>query len=569
MILHPASRIQEYTAQGWWGTTTLDQLFRRNVAAKPDAVALVDPLNRATFTDGAPRRTTYAELDAQVDRLAAALLAHGVGKDDIVAVQLPNIAELVIFYLAVARLGAIASPFPVQYREYELEQLGNFAGVKAFVTMTRIGERHDAQAVVNLKGRITSLQAVLAFGDNVPEGVVALDPILAQPHDAAALDAYLSQLHVDPNEVFTVCWTSGTESMPKGVPRTHNDWIAIAYGTTDAAGLTGDDHLLCPFPLVNMAGIGGMHVPWLLTGSRLVMHHPFDLPTFLKQVVVEKITYTVAPPALLNLLLLREEILAQADISSLRIIGSGSAPLSPWMVKTWWERHGIHVTNFFGSNEGIALIGAPRDVPDPEHRARYFPRFGVEGLTWSARVAQGMRTRLVDPASGEEVTQPGRPGELLISGPTVFSGYFKGESLNRSAFDDQGYYRTGDVFEIAGEGDEGRFYRYVDRAKDIINRGGMKIASAELEALLQGHPAVAESAVVGYPDPVLGERTCAFIVAKPGATATFEDIVGFLKDKRIASYKLPERVEVIPSLPRNPVGKILKRELRAQLTGND
>ncbi|MBP7997917.1 MAG: acyl--CoA ligase [Chloroflexi bacterium] len=565
MILHSPERIEEYVANGWWGTTTLDTLFSELVRQKPDAAALSDPLNRPDFTDGAVRRYSFAELDTAVNRLAAAFLAYGLGKDDRIAVQLPNISELVIFYLACGRIGAIAVPFPVQYREYELENLSNFAEIRAFVTVTRLGDRHNAAVITDLRDKIASLETVMAFGANVPEGVVALDEALSSESEADWLVHYINNLRLTANDVFTICWTSGTESQPKGVPRTHNDWIAIAYATVDGAELTGDDVLLNPFPLVNMAGIGGMLVPWLLTGAKLVMHHPFDLMTFFKQIAIERISYTVAPPALLNMLLMREDMLAKADLSSLRVIGSGSAPLSPWMVKSWHDKFGIHVTNFFGANEGTALIGGPKDIPDPEKRAQYFPRFGVVGYEWSGRVPQGIQTRLVDLATDEEITNPRHPGELRLKGPTIFAGYWRGDEVGLQPFDEQGYFRTGDMFEIAGEGDDARYYRFVDRAKDIIIRGGVNIAAAEIEALILGHPKVADVAVVGFSDAILGEKACAFIVTKPEQTLTLDELVEFLKEKKIASYKLPERLEVVPGLPRNPVGKVLKRDLRQKL----
>lgn len=565
MILHSPERIEEYVANGWWGTTTLDTLFSELVRQKPDAAALSDPLNRPDFTDGAVRRYSFAELDTAVNRLAAAFLAYGLGKDDRIAVQLPNISELVIFYLACGRIGAIAVPFPVQYREYELENLSNFAEIRAFVTVTRLGDRHNAAVIADLRDKIASLETVMAFGANVPEGVVALDEALSSESEVHWLVHYINNLRLTANDVFTICWTSGTESQPKGVPRTHNDWIAIAYATVDGAELTGDDVLLNPFPLVNMAGIGGMLVPWLLTGAKLVMHHPFDLMTFFKQIAIERISYTVAPPALLNMLLMREDMLAKADLSSLRVIGSGSAPLSPWMVKSWHDKFGIHVTNFFGANEGTALIGGPKDIPDPEKRAQYFPRFGVVGYEWSGRVPQGIQTRLVDLATDEEITNPRHPGELRLKGPTIFAGYWRGDEVGLQPFDEQGYFRTGDMFEIAGEGDDARYYRFVDRAKDIIIRGGVNIAAAEIEALILGHPKVADVAVVGFSDAILGEKACAFIVTKPEQTLTLDELVEFLKEKKIASYKLPERLEVVPGLPRNPVGKVLKRDLRQKL----
>lgn len=548
--LHPESRIAEFTAAGWWTDDTWDSLLRGHASARPDDVAVVDAANRESFMDGPAQRWTWAELDARVDALAGILAAHGVGPGDVVGVQLPNSTELVQTLLAVTRLGAVASPYPVQFREYELEQLGRLTGVVAFVTAGRVVDRPGAELAVKLMPAVESLRTVFAFGD-APDGAVDLDAELTAATAPPAAD-------LDPAGLVTICWTSGTESTPKGVPRTHHDWIAIARATVDGVSLTADDVLLNPFPMVNMAGIGGMLLPWLISGSRLVQHHPFDLMTFFRQVAEERVTYTVAPPALLTMLLAREEMLAQADLSSLRIIGSGSAPLSPAMVKGWKDRFGIDVTNFFGSNEGVALLGDPVTIPDPEDRARFFPR---------ASAVPGLRTKLVDLDTGDEITEAGRPGEMLVAGPTVVAGYLGGAGAD--SFRDDGFFRTGDVFELAAD-DTGelRFYRFVDRAKDLVIRGGMNISPAEIEGLAIAHPKIADVAVVGVPHETMGETAVAVVVAAdPADPPTLDDLTAHLRDRQIASYKLPERLEVVAALPRNPVGKVLKRELRDQLVG--
>ncbi|MGB9905018.1 MAG: class I adenylate-forming enzyme family protein, partial [Desulfotomaculales bacterium] len=283
---------------------------------------------------------------------------------------------------------------------------------------------------------------------------------------------------------------------------------------------------------------------------------------FLGQIQAEKINYTVVPPALLNMLLQNPAILGAVDISSVKTIGSGAAPLSPWMVREYQEKYGIYVVNIFGSNEGISLVSGPKDFPDPDERAQYFPRWGVPGYTWKVRMGSQMSTKLVDLKTKEVITEKGVPGEMWIKGPAVFAGYYRRPDLTKKAFDEEGYFNTGDLFAIEGEKDNLNRYLFCGRSKDLIIRGGMNISPEELEYLIIEHPKVAEVAVVGYPDEKLGEKVCAVIVPAKGENVSLEEIIEFLKKKDIAVYKLPEKIMVVESLPRNPVGKVLKRELR-------
>jgi len=568
MILSPEKQVMEYTARGWWGDKTLIDLFLDNVEHAADAMAVVDPPNRAALTPGEPLRLTYAQAKTATDRLADALLETAVGKDDVVMVQLPNIVELVVTYLACARIGAILSPLPVQFRRHELRLVIGLTEPKVFITTTSFGEHDYVAMVQSLQPEFPSVRHVIALGDDLPADVGSLADILNTEIDTSRVDAYVAANPSSANDVFTICWTSGTVAEPKGVPRSHNLWIAIAYATVDAAGLQDGDALLNPFPLVNMSGIGGMLVPWLLTRGKLAMHHPLDLPVFLAQMGGEKIAYTVAPPVLLNLLLLRPGLLENADLSHVRNIGSGSAPLSPWMVTRWQEEHDIPILNFFGANEGTALVSDPVDIPDPAERALYFPRLGVPGFTWSNRVAAMIETRLLDPETRAVVTEPDAPGELAIRGATVFAGYWKRPNLSAESFDDEGYFLTGDLFAIAGE--SGDRYRFVGRLKDLIIRGGMNIAPEEIEYLLADHPRIQEVAIVGVPDGrKLGEEVVtAVVVPKEGEVVALSDLVGFLKEKDIAAYKLPRKLVSVQSLPRNAVGKVLKREIRQQLAAD-
>lgn len=566
MILVSQARIAEMKARGWWGEQTLDQLFLGHVTAQPDAEALIEPPNAAEVVGRPARRLTWSQLSEAVDRMAAVLHAQGLQRDQAVVVQLPNIAELTVAYLACLRLGLIATPAPAQYREYELGHIIDQTEAAAAITCARIGKQQHGEMLAGLKASHPSLRHVFILGDAIAEGGLDLQALMdaAAPAALEAARQAAAEAQVTADDVVTICWTSGTEAQPKGVPRSHNEWIIIGAGVIDAADLEPGAHLLNPFPMVNMAGISTALVGWLLLGAVLIQHHPFDLPLMLQQIRDEKVDYTVAPPAVLNLLLQNEALLEGIDFGRLKSIGSGSAPLSEWMVRTFYEKYGVQIVNYFGSNEGASFPSALKDIPNPSERAVLFPRLG-DGRKWKALLHDRVFTRLIDVETGEAITEAGRPGELRIKGATVFSGYWLAPEINARAFDAEGWFCTGDLFEIAG--DDGQYLRFVGRLKDILIRGGMNISSEEIENHLVAHPAVAEAAVVGAPDPNLGERVAAFVVFRPGQSASLEEINAFLTGERqVAVYKQIERLQVLDALPRNPVGKVLKRDLRHILT---
>jgi cyclohexanecarboxylate-CoA ligase len=560
VILATPAQIAEYTALGAWGEVTLDDIFRANVAAHPNRLALADAPNRAVFSSGEPRRLTYRELAAEVERVTGGLIGAGLRKDDVVVTQMPNIAELAIVYLACARLGIIVSPVPVQYREHELRHIFGLTHPRAYIaTSTAKGFDHLAM-VANWKDGFGGM--MIGVGGGEMHGAIALDDLCADPVPRDWMPHYLTANPVNANDIFTVCWTSGTESVPKGVPRSHNNWLMNAVSVGDGAQVQPGDVTLNPFPMTNMAGIGSLFCVWLCSGGTFVLHHPFDLAIFLQQVRDERVQFSVVAPAILNLLAKSPELLATADISSLRSLGSGSAPLDPWMMETFQSEHGIDVVNFFGSNEGITLNGGRREIDDARRRAQYFPRFGAGGYQWANRVSGWIETRLLD-ENGREITEPGIPGEMAMRGPMVFPGYFRAPEMTAAAFDESGFFRTGDLFEIACEGDDPCYYRFVGRSKEIIIRGGMNISPAELDILMIEHPKLREAAAVGYPDERLGERVCAVVVPMPGADVELSEIVQFLRERDVAVFKLPERLVIVTELPRNAMNKLLRRELQS------
>ena len=570
MVLVSPEKIEQYTRAGWWGHKTLWDQFVHNRAAHPHTEAVVDACNRSDFAHGAPRRLTWDELGDEIDRFSTVLHAQGLRRDDIVVLHLPNSVEQYLAYMACARLGLIVTPVPVQYREHEMSHVLSITKAAAVLTFTHIGKsgqgHHAAAMYQQLSQAHPSLRKVLAWGPQASEGVQSIEalmPVKMTPELHATLTQAEIEAAVTANDVFSVCWTSGTEAAPKGVPRSHNEWLIVPPNVIEAAELKPGARLLNPFPFVNMSGLSTALAAWLALGGTVVQHHPFNLSIFLKQLREERIDFTLAAPAILNMLLQDETLLAGIDFKRLRRMGSGSAPLSDWMVKGFAEKYGVQIVNYFGSNEGAALSCSDLDIPDPGLRSQYFPRAGVDGFNWHISTTRKIKTRLVDLTTGEDITQAAQVGELRFSGPTVFSGYFRAPEVTARTFDAQGFYCTGDLFEIAG--DQLQYYRYVGRSKDLVIRGGVNISSEEIEGLLAACPGVREVAVVGVPDHILGEKICACVVPLEGHEVSLEQLVKFLREQqRVAAYKLPEYLLPLAAIPRNPVGKILKRELREQ-----
>lgn len=570
MVLSDPRRIEEYTERGWWGHATLWDLFLQGVREHPDREAVVDACNREAFAHGQPRRLNWRELAHEIDRLSLLLLDLNLKRDEVILTQMPNSVEQFIAYLACARLGLIISPVPIQYREHELEHILTLTQARAVVTFAQIGPQDRghaaAQMWLDLQRRHPCLSAILSWGPLTPAQACHVDqrlPATVSPAQLERLTQAERQAAVTANDVLTVCWTSGTEASPKGVPRSHNEWLVVTPSIIEAAQLSRGARLLNPFPLINMAGLSSSFATWLALGATVVQHQPFSLPIFLQQLRTEAIDFTISAPAILNTLLQNETLLEGIDLRRLQRVGSGSAPLSEWMVRGLQERHGVKVVNYFGSNEGAALTSSDIDVADPALRAQYFPRAGVAGHQWRISTTRKIKTRLVDLDTGRDIEEAGRVGELRFAGPTIFSGYFRAPEMTQRAFDQQGYYCTGDLFEIAG--DRMQYYRYVGRSKDLVIRGGVNISSEEVETLLIACPGVQDAAVVAVPDSILGEKVCACIVPSEGSAPQLEDLQRFLRDdKRVAVYKLPEYMLIVEALPRNAVGKILKRELRAR-----
>ncbi len=561
MIPVSQEQIKEFTEKGWWGNRTILDIFFENAEKHPDAEALVDPYNRPDLAGGDVKRLTWAELANIVDCLALSFERLGIKKDDVILIQVPNIAESVIAFFAVARIGAISSPLSMMARSREVGYAIEATDAVGIITVKEFNSFNHLDMAKEFKEKYERFKYLILAGPNKDQNEFSLEDMLTTENREPVPENYFDEKASGPNEIFTICWTSGTEADPKGVPRTHNHWISIAKVVVEGCIVKEGDNIHGSFPVINMAGIAGLMVPWILTHGKFILHHPFDIEVFFMQMAKENIYYTLMPPALLDTLAKspKAEAMGQTNV---KVIASGSVPLSPWMVEFYQEKLNISIVNFFASNEGVALFSGPKLFPDPHDRAKFFPRFGgrdVE-LDISKDVIGGMKSCLIDTVSGEEITGTGEIGELCFKGSTMFSGYWKRDDLTEKSFDKNGYYRSGDLFSIEGEKKDK--YLFHGRFKDIIIRGGQNVSPEEIEVLVSGHAKIAEAAAVGYPDERLGEKICVFAVTLPGETITLKEITQYLDEQGVAKYKYPEHLEILDALPRSALNKVLRRKLR-------
>ena len=369
--LHPPAKVADYRSKGWWGEQTLDGIFADQVRARGDALAVVDPANREALLGlvrapadlaGARRRGGRPRRPPPVARPPSAATCWESSS--------PTRWSSSRSISRRGGCGVVVSPLPVQLREREVATMCARAGVTAYVSCGRFGDRALAADAATALADVDSVRAVVAYGPevesaDVPIGVRVWHPGPATEGDRDAVEAYAAGDPNEANDAVTICWTSGTESAPKGVPRCHMDWLAVGIATTEAPQVTTGDVLLNPFPMINMAGISEMFLPVAAHGERPGAAPPLR-PADVPRAGRRRASHLhVHPPALLWMLLGNEELMATVDVSSLTRIGSGSAPLQPAMVRGWQERHGISVINFLGPTRGSGCCRVRSTSPTP------------------------------------------------------------------------------------------------------------------------------------------------------------------------------------------------------------
>jgi fatty-acyl-CoA synthase len=477
------------------------------------------------------RRLTYADFEREVNQVAHALVSLGVGPGDRVAIMLPNCVEYLVVLQALPRVGASAVQIGTRLKSGEIEYiLGNAQPRAILVHSTFSGEMEPASRRAGVPAG-----AVLELDD---DGGSYQRLVSAQPGDRPPALAGKSA------DSSVIVYTSGTTGKPKGasrnMSRTGLDAVADLIATV---GVEHQDVHLVVCPLYHSAAPAFALIMMSLGGSVVVMDH-FEAEDALATIAREKVTCAfMVPTQLVRLTGVDPEVRRRHDLSSLRWILSGAAPLTTETARRFQDAYGPILWNFYGATEtGLVTLAGPAD-----HAARP----GTVG-----RVLAGNQIRVLG-EDGRELPF-GEVGELYVRNSMLITGYHRDKDSTDKAMK-EGFFSVGDLARVDADG----FVYLASRVHDMVISGGVNIYPAEIEEHLHRHPDVIEAAVVGIPDDEWGERLVAFIVTRPGAALSAEEIIQFCREG-LADYKRPRQVEFMDALPRNPTGKVLKRELRAR-----
>jgi cyclohexanecarboxylate-CoA ligase len=522
--------VAQYTRPGLWEDRLVDGYVADAAAKDPNGVAVVDR----------GRTWTFAEIEQMVQRAAAALWNLGVRPGEAVSWQLPNWVEGIVLHHATLRIGAVSNPIVAIYREREVGFILAQARSKVYVAPASFRNYDYLKMMEKLRPGLPDLEQVVVVGGEPAGGVLSFDRLLADAEGAAAPEVERSA-----NDVVLLLYTSGTTSDPKGALHTHNTLDYENRSIIDLFGLNDSDVLFMPSPITHITGLlYGAQLPFMLGGGAVLLDiwNPDDAVALVDR---HRCTVSVgATPFLHGILGTIED--RPAGESPLRVFACGGADVPPELIRRATSRLGGFVTRIYGSTEyPTALSGAPGDPLD-------------KCATTDGRPIADAQTRVITVDGA--VAGPGVEGELQVRGPELFLGYLD-ERLNVESFLEGGWFKTGDLAVVDGEG----FVQITGRKKDIIIRGGENISAKEIEDLIFEHPKVAEVSVVGMPDPVLVERICAFVVPREREQLELSELVEFLRSHGIANQKLPERLLVQRELPKTASGKIQKFRLRDQL----
>ncbi|MDQ6833018.1 MAG: long-chain fatty acid--CoA ligase [Chloroflexota bacterium] len=475
---------------------------------------------------------SYATLDAAIEQAANGLAARGIGHSDRVAIMLPNLPQFVIAYYAVQRVGGTVVPINVLYKAEEIAYvLGNSEATALFVYEGFYPSA--AEALPN----VPSVAHVFFVGtSDAPDGTIPWSVLT----DGSAPER--APVAVSPDDLATICYTSGTTGRSKGAILSHRNFLANCEQCDDLPRCTAQaaDRALVVLPLFHIYGMNVCMTAMLRVGATMVLIPRFEAVQALEQIQKHRCTALYGAPPMF-VAWVNHPDLSSFDLSSVRFAFSGAAALPVQVLETFRDKTGVEIVEGYGLTEAspVSHSNAAGPINKPGAIGPAIP---------------GVAVRLVN--DDDHDVLPGAEGEILLRGDNIFSGYWQMPEATTEALRG-GWFHTGDIATV----DEDGYYTIVDRKKDMINAGGLKIWPREVEEVLYRHPAVQEAAVVAMPDPYAGERPMAFVALKNGRTATADDLIAYCREL-LATFKAPRHIEFRPELPKLPTGKILRRVLR-------
>ncbi|HLE81931.1 MAG TPA: AMP-binding protein, partial [Dehalococcoidia bacterium] len=429
-----------------------------------------------------------------------------------------------------------------QYRRKEMAQILAFSRSTGYVLPARFAGFDYLKMLEEMRPELSHLRHIFVAGEPAPPGAHSIQAMLAE-EPRALLPPEATAHHQD---VACMVVTGGTTGSPKAVPRTHDELVCHARNWAVVLEATPESTFLVPVPLTHVFGlVEGFYIP-LTTGARVLLMDRFEPAEALRLIQAERATHALLVPAVI-VSLLHYPHLDHFDASSLEIIITGGGPCPEEVMHQVKARLGCDIISQYGMSEGTLSTTVRSDPPE------------VTSVTVGTPHCDGSEFKIVD--DERRPIAPGERGELAFRGPTLFRGYFEEPEETAAVFDEEGWFYTGDLCFQDGRGN----LNIVGRKKDIIKRGGETVVPREIEELLYTHPKILNAAVIGMADPRLGERVCAYVVPNEGQSITLPDIVSFLKKKGLATFKLPERLEVVAELPTTPPSKVQKNVLREDL----
>jgi acyl-CoA synthetase (AMP-forming)/AMP-acid ligase II len=527
---------QRWVAGGNWADKTLHGAFDESVAEGPDDVAIIT----------VDRQYTFGEFKEISDALAAGLRGCGVNPGDLVSVQLPNWPEMCFLQIALSRIGAVIQPLHLVFREREMRSLLGFCETDHAVVPESFGDYPYVEVMRGIRGDLPRLRSLIvargqADNGSLPEGEFSLEALIEEGR--RNLDR-LDEVDPDPDDVFYLNFTSGTEGNPKGFLHTHNTLVSLfKMAATAMKSMDPDGVNLACSPMTHSYGHFTTYqcalgrIPMALVDR----YRPLEV---LKLIQSEKVTAISGTPAHMIGVLDHPDF-ATYDTSSIKSAGVGGARSSPELIERIKEVWGCSSGNTYGMGETIMHT---RTMGwDPEEKQRNTvgkPMFGAE-------------LKIVDPKDRSRELPANETGEICFRGPTLFVGYHKQPELTAATRDDDGWFYTGDL----GFVDEDGYLCFAGRAKEVINRGGSKIYPKEIEDLLSGYEKVRDVAVVGWPDERLGETVCAYIVPRDGEF-TLDELRTHLDAQKVTKYMYPQHLVFMDEFPMTPTGKVRKASLQ-------